>query len=60
VETIEANAAHQNAVCTRAFFSQRTGWGEPHPDSIFILGPPSAGSTLLEQIPASHSKGEGT
>ena len=59
-ESIEANTARQIAVCTRDFFSRRTGWGDPRPDPIFILGLPRSGSTLLEQILASHSQVEGT
>jgi tetratricopeptide (TPR) repeat protein len=48
------------AVCTREFFEERAGWGAPDPDPIFIVGLPRAGSTLLEQILASHSAVEGT
>ena len=44
----------------RGFFEQRKGWGCPAPDPIFIVGLPRAGSTLLEQILASHSQVEGT
>ena len=44
----------------RAFFEQRKGWGCPAPDPIFIVGLPRAGSTLLEQILASHSQVQGT
>jgi tetratricopeptide (TPR) repeat protein len=44
----------------RAFFEQRKGWGCPAQDPIFIVGLPRAGSTLLEQILASHSQVEGT
>jgi len=44
----------------RAFFEQRKGWGGEAPDPIFIVGLPRAGSTLLEQILASHSQVEGT
>ncbi len=43
-----------------SFFGQRKDWGCKAPDPIFILGLPRAGSTLLEQILASHSKVEGT
>ncbi len=57
---IETNTARQIAVCTRRFFEQRAGWGDPRPDPIFILGLPRSGSTLLEQILASHSQVEGT
>ncbi|MEE4450168.1 tetratricopeptide repeat-containing sulfotransferase family protein [Novosphingobium resinovorum] len=34
--------------------------GHPSPEPIFILGLPRAGSTLIEQILASHSQVEGT
>jgi tetratricopeptide (TPR) repeat protein len=44
----------------RGFFEERRGWGCPAPDPIFIVGLPRAGSTLLEQILASHSQVEGT
>ena len=43
-----------------AFFEQRKGWGCQTPDPIFVVGLPRAGSTLLEQILASHSQVEGT
>jgi tetratricopeptide (TPR) repeat protein len=43
-----------------AFFEQRNGWGCQAPDPIFVVGLPRAGSTLLEQILASHSQVEGT
>ena len=36
------------------------GQGNASPDPIFILGMPRAGSTLIEQILASHSMVEGT
>lgn len=42
------------------FFAQREGWGHPAPDPIFVVGLPRAGSTLLEQILASHSQVDGT
>ncbi|MGP8033086.1 MAG: sulfotransferase family protein, partial [Steroidobacteraceae bacterium] len=38
----------------------RAGWGASAPDPIFIVGLPRSGSTLLEQILASHSQVEGT
>ncbi len=59
-EVIETNTARQIATCTPAFFAARAGWGDPSPDPIFILGLPRSGSTLLEQILASHSQVEGT
>jgi tetratricopeptide (TPR) repeat protein len=42
------------------FLAARTGWGNPADDPIFIVGLPRSGSTLLEQILASHSQVEGT
>jgi tetratricopeptide (TPR) repeat protein len=59
-EIIEENTRRQIKVCTRQFFAERLGWGAPHPDPIFIVGLPRSGSTLLEQILASHSRVEGT
>lgn len=43
-----------------AFLAERSGLGCTAPDPIFILGMPRAGSTLIEQILASHSQVEGT
>ena len=49
----------QQEVCTEAFFAEREGWGCPAPDPIFVVGLPRAGSTLIEQILASHSAIDG-
>ncbi len=59
-EILETNTARQIEVCTGAFFRHCAGWGAPRRDPIFILGLPRSGSTLLEQILASHSQVEGT
>ena len=59
----EDNAAHvarSKRLFTREFFAARAGWGCEAPDPIFIVGLPRAGSTLVEQILASHSSVEGT
>jgi len=45
---------------TADFFGMREGMGAAAPDPIFIVGLPRAGSTLIEQILASHSAVEGT
>ena len=42
------------------FFAERTGSGSQAPDPIFVVGLPRSGSTLVEQILASHSAIEGT
>ena len=59
-EVIETNTRRQREICTAEFFIARAGWGDPRPDPIFIVGLPRSGSTLLEQILASHSQVEGT
>lgn len=45
---------------TPEFFQARLGQGHESRDPIFILGMTRAGSTLIEQILASHSQVEGT
>lgn len=52
--------AKQAEVCTPELFEQHAGAGHDAPDPVFILGLPRAGSTLLEQILASHSQIDGT
>jgi predicted Zn-dependent protease len=47
-------------VFTPEFFASRAGAGATAADPIFILGLPRSGSTLLEQVLASHSLVEGT
>ena len=42
-----------------SFFAERRGAGCMAPDPIFIIGLPRSGSTLIEQILASHSQIEG-
>jgi len=59
-DIIESNARRQTELCTAEFFANRDGWGAADPDPIFIIGLPRSGSTLIEQILASHSKVEGT
>jgi tetratricopeptide (TPR) repeat protein len=56
----EAAMRAQAEVCTRPLFERHAGAGADHPDPIFIVGLPRSGSTLLEQILASHSQVDGT
>jgi len=54
------HVARAEALFTSAFFAARAAEGCPAPDPIFVLGMPRAGSTLVEQILASHPEVEGT
>lgn len=59
----ERTTAHVRASCealTRDAFDHAGPGGEEAFDPIFIVGLPRAGSTLIEQILASHSQVEGT
>jgi tetratricopeptide (TPR) repeat protein len=59
-EILETNTRLQAQVCTPDFFHDRVNWGMPDRDPIFVVGLPRSGSTLIEQILASHSQVEGT
>jgi tetratricopeptide (TPR) repeat protein len=59
-EVLELNTRRQIEVCTPALFARHKDSGAPDPDPIFIVGLPRSGSTLIEQILASHSLIEGT
>ncbi|TNE38591.1 MAG: tetratricopeptide repeat protein [Alphaproteobacteria bacterium] len=52
--------ARQKVACTPGLFEKQAGHGCQARDPIFIVGLPRAGSTLLEQILASHSQVDGT
>ncbi len=56
-----SRAAREHAeLFTREFYAARAEHGAPARDPIFIVGLPRSGSTLIEQILASHSMVEGT
>ena len=59
-EDTSARVRHIRERYTREFFQARRGMGSPARDPIFIVGLPRSGSTLIEQILASHSQVEGT
>jgi tetratricopeptide (TPR) repeat protein len=59
-DEVTRHVARSIALFTPEFFAARSGQGSPAPDPIFILGMPRAGSTLVEQILASHPRVEGT
>jgi len=48
------------AAFTPDLIARHAGMGDPAPDPIFIVGMPRSGSTLIEQILASHPMIEGT
>ncbi|MEX2495765.1 MAG: sulfotransferase [Woeseia sp.] len=56
----EAAMSRHAFICTSTLFESRAGAGSPRDDPIFIVGLPRSGSTLLEQILASHSQIDGT
>lgn len=59
-EQMQAEFDAQIKHLSAELFSRRGGTGHDAPDPIFVLGLPRAGSTLLEQILASHSMVDGT
>ena len=59
-EITERDTRLQIALFTREFIDARRGTGCHRPDPIFIVGMPRSGSTLVEQILASHSQVEAT
>jgi tetratricopeptide (TPR) repeat protein len=59
-EIDEANTRRQIEIYTPRVFADRTGVGVPDKDPIFVVGLPRSGSTLIEQILASHSRVEST
>lgn len=59
-DQMEEELQTQASVCTAELFAKQGNKGCTAPDPIFIVGLPRAGSTLLEQILASHSQVDGT
>ncbi|MDC1401088.1 sulfotransferase [Gammaproteobacteria bacterium] len=60
IERMDAELNGQIDVCDEIFFDDLGSGGSDTKDPIFILGLPRAGSTLIEQILASHSMIDGT
>jgi tetratricopeptide (TPR) repeat protein len=59
-EATTAQMRRSKALFTREVFAARAGAGSTSEAPIFIVGLPRSGSTLIEQILASHSAVEGT
>ncbi len=61
-DPVETETIHDRIIAslTAEFLEAHAGEGDPDPAPIFIVGLPRSGSTLLEQILASHSQVDGT
>lgn len=59
-ERMEEEFEAQKDICARALIDAKAGFGADSAAPIFIVGLPRAGSTLVEQILASHSHVTGT
>ena len=60
IERMDDELQAQIDICNEEFFNKIGQGGNTTKDPIFILGLPRAGSTLIEQILASHSMIDGT
>jgi len=60
IKSMDKEFEDQISVCDKTFFENLEPGGCLSNDPIFILGLPRAGSTLIEQILASHSMIDGT
>jgi len=60
IEGFERRSARIREFFNAPYFAKHAGSGHPSRAPIFIVGLPRSGSTLLEQILASHSRVEGT
>lgn len=47
------------ATCDEDFFQGRAGWGDPSDLPVFIVGMPRSGTSLVEQILATHGRVHG-
>ena len=59
-DVVSRDVLRLRALYSESFFAARRDWGTERCDPIFIVGLPRSGSTLLEQMLASHSQVEGT
>ena len=60
IKHFEHRATRIRTFFNTEFFTKHAGSGDPSAAPIFIVGLPRSGSTLVEQILASHSRVEGT
>jgi tetratricopeptide (TPR) repeat protein len=60
LKLFDEECKNQKEVCTSDLFDSKADWGLETKEPIFVLGLPRVGSTLIEQILASHSMVEAT
>lgn len=58
-DAVRAEVDRLIATCDPAFFAARRSWGVADPRPVFVVGMPRSGTTLAEQIIASHSQAAG-
>ena len=59
-DVIDRIVAESRELLRPEFFAERAGWGQADDSPIFIVGLPRSGSTLVEQVLASHPAVDGT
>jgi tetratricopeptide (TPR) repeat protein len=61
-DPVQTQVIHDRTIKTFSpeFMAERSSWGNPDSSPILVVGLPRSGSTLIEQILASHSMVEGT
>jgi tetratricopeptide (TPR) repeat protein len=55
-EAMRGEVDRQIKICTPALFAAVAAWGNPSDMPVFIVGMPRSGTSLVEQIAASHSR----
>ncbi|CAK0756881.1 putative Tetratricopeptide (TPR) repeat protein [Gammaproteobacteria bacterium] len=58
-EVVRSRLAFVRGMFTREYFAERTDWGTTSNLPIFIIGMPRSGTSLVEQILASHTQVHG-
>ena len=59
-DAFDKECAAQRKIAVKDLFEVKSNWGSLSEEPIFIVGLPRSGSTLIEQILASHSDVDGT
>lgn len=56
IDRLQAEVAATIGSFTSGFFQERSSWGDASEMPVFIVGMPRSGTSLVEQIAASHSQ----